>query len=222
MKIECVVFDIDDTLYLERDYARSGFYSLDAYARDELGIDSFAARAWTTFEAGARGTIFDDVLRDAGVVVDEAIIAELVRRYREHTPDVSLPDDARSTLERLAPRCALGAITDGPSPSQRAKIGALGLSRWIETIVVTDELGREFWKPHPRAFELVREAARCAHASCVYVADNPRKDFIAPRSLGWTTVRIRRAGGLHRAAPSGDDVAHEIRSLDELPNLCDL
>ena len=48
------------------------------------------------------------------------------------------------------------------------------------------------------------------------MADNPAKDFAGPRSLGWHTVRLRRADGLHAAAPSGPDVDREIVTLDEL------
>ena len=57
-------------------------------------------------------------------------------------------------------------------------------------------------------------------AECVYVADNPTKDFAAPRALGWHTVRIRRPGGLHAGlAHSPHEVDHEITSLTELRHL---
>ena len=38
----CVVFDIDDTLYLERDYVLSGFAAVGPWARDWLAIPDFA------------------------------------------------------------------------------------------------------------------------------------------------------------------------------------
>ncbi len=48
------------------------------------------------------------------------------------------------------------------------------------------------------------------------MADNPAKDFVAPHRLGWRTVRVRRAGGLHAEEPSGADVDVEIAGLGEL------
>ena len=48
------------------------------------------------------------------------------------------------------------------------------------------------------------------------MADNPAKDFVAPHRLGWRTVRVRRAGGLHADVSSGDDVDVEISGLAEL------
>jgi hypothetical protein len=39
---------------------------------------------------------------------------------------------------------------------------------------------------------------------------------VAPRCLGWRTVRVRRPGSLHAEVPSGDDVDAEITSLADL------
>jgi putative hydrolase of the HAD superfamily len=107
-------------------------------------------------------------------------------------------------------------VTDGPSVSQRAKIAALELSAYVDRAVVTSELGADAGKPDPRAFALLQAEAGCSGAECCYVADNPAKDFGGPRTLGWRTVRLRRAGGLHAPAPSGADVDREIVTLDEL------
>ena len=62
-----VVLDIDDTLYLERDYVRSGFAAVGAWAQDELGVDGLGDRAWAAVEAGTRRTIFDEALAASGV-----------------------------------------------------------------------------------------------------------------------------------------------------------
>jgi hypothetical protein len=43
-----------------------------------------------------------------------------------------------------------------------------------------ESIGFEYSKPHPRAFTQMRQVANCAPEACVYIADNPKKDFIAP------------------------------------------
>jgi putative hydrolase of the HAD superfamily len=52
----------------------------------------------------------------------------------------------------------------------------------------------------------------------VYVADNPLKDFLAPKARGWRTLRIARPERIHRTPAPG--ARHEadgvIASLDEL------
>jgi putative hydrolase of the HAD superfamily len=214
--LACLVLDLDDTLFLERDYARSGFEAIGPWAEAELGVPSFASRAWAELEGGRRGDVFDAVLRGAGRPATPAAVAELVRRYRAHRPRLALLPDARAALEALVGRVRLAAVSDGPLESQRAKAEALGLARWVDPIVLTAALGPGLGKPHPRAFVLVEEATGARGAACAYVGDNPAKDFGGPRSLGWRTIRVRRPGALHVDVPSGDDVDEEIESFAEL------
>ena len=213
-----VVFDIDDTLYLERDYVRSGFAAVGAWARTELGVTDLGDRAWAAFEAGIRGRIFDDALAGCGVRANGSLVPRLVDVYRSHAPAIELLDDVRAWLAARPPDVALAVVTDGPLTSQRAKAAALGLTAWADPIVLTEELGSERGKPHPAAFERVEAATGLAGPACAHVADNPAKDFAGPRRRGWRTVRVRRKGGLHATVATGDDVDAEITgfaALDE-------
>jgi putative hydrolase of the HAD superfamily len=94
----------------------------------------------------------------------------------------------------------------------------LGLRTDFSCLVVTDDWGRDRWKPHPIGFEHIMEQLRGPADGYVYIGDNPRKDFIAPRSLGWRTVRIRRDGGEHETYEPADSerAEREIRSLNEV------
>ncbi|HMG43743.1 MAG TPA: HAD family hydrolase [Acidimicrobiales bacterium] len=216
LAVDAIVLDIDDTLYLERDYVRSGFEAVGRWAQRDLGIDDFGARAWAAFESGARNTIFDDVLAECGMRNDDAMVTELVARYRTHAPSIALAADAREGLDRWQGMVALAAITDGHLSSQQAKARALGLEAWTSTMVFTASLGPGKGKPDPGSFEQVQGELGVDGKSCVYVADNPAKDFAGPRSLGWRTVRVRRRLSLHAEVDSGDDVDHEITTLHQL------
>jgi glycosyltransferase involved in cell wall biosynthesis/FMN phosphatase YigB (HAD superfamily) len=211
-----VVLDIDDTLYLERDYVRSGFDAVGAWARTELGVDDLGERAWAAFESGVRRTIFDDALAGAGVEATPDLVPRLVEVYRAHAPAIEMLADARAWLDALAPHVAVAVVTDGPLASQRAKAEALVLTQWADLVVFTESLGPGKGKPHPAAFEQLERELGLGGDRCAYVADNPAKDFVAPHRLGWRTVRVRRPGGLHAEVPSGDDVDVEIASLDQL------
>jgi len=197
-----IVFDLDDTLYLERDYAFSGFRAVDRYleARGTKGLYSYAT---ALFLDGVRGTIFDGALKALRVEIAEELIQELVRVYREHVPTIQLAPDAIACLSALKDRHELALITDGPSASQWRKIEALGLGRFISKIIVTDDLGSDYWKPSRKPFEMAQ--GRRDPRDCVYVGDNPGKDFVAPRALGWRSIRICRKDGLHTLTE--DDVA---------------
>lgn len=216
-----VVFDIDDTLYLERDYVRSGFRVVGSWAHQVLGLPDLGDRAWAAFEDGARGTIFDVALANSGVEATPELIAQLVACYRAHVPDIKLLDDARACLHLLdlEPEVVVAVVTDGPLASQYAKADSLGLATWSQNVIFTAALRAGFGKPHPRAFELVEQRLGVAGDRCAYVADNPTKDFVAPHQLGWTTIRVRRQHGLHFGAESGDDIDHEAADLTDLVTL---
>lgn len=186
----CVVFDIDDTLYLERDYVGSGFRAVGRLAQDRWGLPGLERRCRDLFDAGVRGDIFDRVLPEKPEVVKG-----LVSAYRTHPPEIVLASDALDAIESISSRWPIAVISDGPPESQRRKADALGLCRISDTILLTWELGAEFHKPGTAAFAAVAE--RIPARGYVYVADNPAKDFMGPAALGWRTVRIRRNGGLH-------------------------
>lgn len=213
--VHTVVFDLDDTLYPESEFVRSGFCAVDKWLSREKGITGFADRANALFDSGCRGRIFDEALSALGHWFAPTLVAEMLGVYRTHAPRISLPAESREVLDWVADRFAIGLITDGYATVQRLKLASLGLERWSPQIVVTDELGREFWKPHPAAFEQLMARSALPQSGYVYVADNPKKDFIAPKRLGWRTIRFLRTGGEHAAVQLTPDFEAEetIRDL---------
>jgi len=205
--IRGLVFDIDDTLYLERDYVRSGF---DAVAQAAATSDEEAAAlfAWLegAFDAGIRGDTLDRMLGAYPAVRDRTTVADLVGVYRAHAPAIGLAPGFEAVLDDLRSRdVRLGVLSDGPAVSQAAKVDALDLVRWFEPIVLTGALGDGFVKPSTAGFALFSDAWTIPAGELAYVADNPAKDFAGPRRLGWTTVRLRTAGQLRFALEAVDD-----------------
>jgi putative hydrolase of the HAD superfamily len=195
-----VTFDLDDTLYLERDFVRSGFAAVGGWLATERGVRGFEACAWRLFETGQRGDIFDRVLPRLGVQPERALIVRLVRVYREHLPTIRLEPAAAELLDGLSGRCRLAVLTDGFHETQRRKIVALGLESRCRPIVCTDRWGREHWKPSCKGFRHIQEALGAPPERCIYIGDNPAKDFRAPKALGWRTLRLRHPRGEHASA----------------------
>lgn len=193
----CVAFDLDDTLYLERDYVRSGFEAVGQWVKTNLSAEGFGPRAWDLFERGRRGDIFDVALGEVNLPQDPKIVETLIKIYRGHAPRISLLNDAHCCLASLRHRAKLALISDGWAESQRLKIDALGIAHFFDLIVLTAELGDRLAKPHPAAFDWVQKQFHVEPNCCVYVADNTEKDFLGPKRRGWMTVRVRRSGGLH-------------------------
>jgi putative hydrolase of the HAD superfamily len=214
-----VVFDLDDTLYLERDFVRSGFAAVGAWLAAHHGVCDFQAHAWELFLAGGRGDVFDRALPMVGLEPRPALVRRLVDVYREHLPAIRLEPAAPQLLAALSGRCRLALLTDGYHDTQRRKIAALGLEDWCDPVVCTDQWGRAHWKPSPRGFLHIQRAFETAPERCIYVGDNPAKDFRAPKALGWRTLRVRHPQGEHAGADAAsplDQADHTVNGLAEV------
>jgi len=213
----CVVFDIDDTLYLEREYVLSGFTAVGAWIRNRYEEDRFAKIAWKLFLDGHRDNVFNLVLQELELPETIEIVSEMVEVYREHQPSITLLPDVRQCLDELRGAVFLGVISDGWPVSQRRKSEALALYQRMDKLIFTAELGPHFQKPHARAFEEIQCLFNVGSSACTYVADNPEKDFLAPNRLGWNTVRVMRQGGLYSHVDKKGDyrAKHTVASLNE-------
>lgn len=225
------VFDLDDTLYPERDYMLSGFRAAASAA-----LSSAGGKADVDLLAGAMAEAYDscrnamdaaaDILHVTEPTEREALICRMVEAYRSHIPELTLPDDARNLLDSLAARgVAMALITDGRSEGQRAKIAALGLDRFFspDNIYISGERGHNKHSMEPFAYMVHRyPEAR----GFVYVADNPAKDFINPNLMGWLTVMIEGVyPSIHpQNLPDAPEYApaHTVGSLSQLLNLINL
>lgn len=214
--IRVVVLDVDDTLYLERDYVRSGFYAVGRWVQEVMDVPGLSETAWELFLAGRRRTTLTDALALCGVEVTDDLRREAVRIYREHEPAIRPTDDAAGFLDGTVTTPPLAVVTDGPSASQRAKCLALGLYDRADPVVITADHGSS--KPDPEMFRVVERAHGARRSELIYVADNPTKDFMGPQQLGWRCLRIRRPGSLHFTAPTPPGVpeAADLRGLHAL------
>lgn len=212
-----VVFDMDDTLYLERDFVASGFRAVSVAVERDLGFpiaDDLIAR----FEAGERGDLFTPTLTARLGSIDEDYVKSLVSVYRGHTPNFRPLPGIFELLTALKHRCRLALISDGVLSVQQNKLDVLGLHCFFAPVIFTDLWGREFWKPHPRGFLDCAQTLAIETRSMLYIADNPAKDFIGARRVGMATVRLRLKDGLHYTAEPdfGAEPDLEVHSVAEL------
>lgn len=203
-QIRGVIFDLDDTLYSEKEYVRSGYKAVSDY----LG-GRYEEELWNFFEAGKPA--IDELLKELGRENEKAKVLSV---YRSHQPDIHLYPSVTETIEELkAKSIKVGIITDGRPEGQHNKLEALGLK--VDDVIITDELGGiQFRKPCDIAFRVMMTRWRLNPADIVYVGDNPVKDFQAPQQLGMRGLWFKNADGLYSMNPYlGIDCVTDFRAF---------
>ncbi len=236
--IKAVIFDLDDTLAPERSFVRSGyravarslsgdlaglseFMSIDA---EDFSAASIERKLNELFEEDSRN-VFNRLFDELGVKYDRDDIMSLVKIYREHDIYTELYEyyaDAIPAVEMLKARgVKTGILSDGFLVSQQNKVRALGADKIFDAILLTDELGRDFWKPAPQGFLKLADDLAVEPSELMYVGDNPNKDFYISKSLPVTSVRVMRAGSVYENAEYREGVKeqHRINSLTEIKSL---
>lgn len=205
-----VVFDLDDTLYPEIEFVRSGLRHVEDCLSREYHV-GLSRDLYDLYCDGERDPI-GWACRQAGL--GSGVKEQLVERLRMHAPQITLSPGAREALIGLKVRgVPMGLITDGRSVTQRRKIDALGIFHYFSCIVVSEEVGS--CKPDEKNFRKVQNTVQGTHY--VFVGDNPAKDIAGARALGWTTVGLKRsASNIHR--PPVDSPQPDFY-IDTLANL---
>lgn len=222
-----VAFDLDDTLYKERDFVMSGYRAVArklaevnaAFNYDEM-VHVMANAPLNPFDSLAEYLLNRSIQQSLNHDYD---IPWMVATYRNHFPDISA-DSAVAVIEQLGEagyRIAL--ITDGRTLTQTNKIKALGLDRLIpaDNISISETIGGEKYTPRP--FERMMKLNPDIK-NFIYVGDNPMKDFLWPNRLGWTTIQLidngRNVHSQQVSLPSDDyRPQYRIKSLKALPEL---
>ncbi|MED5075840.1 HAD family hydrolase [Geobacillus stearothermophilus] len=218
--IEAIIFDLDDTLFPESEFVKSGFMAVDNYLKQQ-GIVGFYREALYLFNQGTRGNIFNLALDQLKVDYDLNFINKLVAVYREHLPTIALHEDAKWAIQYLKDKYKLGIITDGFLVTQKNKVKALGIADDFDVVVFSDAYGRENWKPSSVPYTKVMEALQLRGEQLIYVGDNPAKDFVTAKKMGWLTIQIKRKQGEYLNIEVSEEYqAHfVIESLFELKDL---
>jgi putative hydrolase of the HAD superfamily len=178
------VFDLDDTLYKEADYCDSG---IRAVADKIELLYGFNVTDYIKEQPSNNSDLWGGLCRDwdLPITVKESLIWE----YRLHNPSIKLASSIKLLISFLEKESAgVAILTDGRSVTQRLKINALGLSHL--PFFISDEYGAI--KPDPLRFQLIEKMFPLSNY--VYVGDNLRKDFYAPKSLGWETFCVKDDG----------------------------
>jgi haloacid dehalogenase superfamily, subfamily IA, variant 1 with third motif having Dx(3-4)D or Dx(3-4)E len=185
-----IIFDLDDTLYKEIDYVKSGFNCVATYVSNtsQLLKDDLLESLLSFFDSGENA--FAKLIEAYNL---SCSIDDMLKQYRSHIPIINFDDKTKSILEILKSRNEFnGLLTDGRSIQQRNKIQSLGLDDYFSDIVISEEFGSE--KPAIENYLYFMDKSNKNNTKYYYIGDNPSKDFISANKLGWITICLKDNG----------------------------
>ena len=191
--IKVVIFDLDDTLISEYEYIKSGYRFVSQILNERYRITGNINEELNQLFIESPKNVFNRLLDNHHISYDKEDILCLVNEYRNHVPDIYLYDDVIPLLEKLSQKnIRFGIITDGYLSTQKNKVEVLKLNEYFEKIIYTESLGRKYWKPNPKSFELMKEYFNVEYDEIMYIGDNPQKDFYINHYYPIYTVQINR------------------------------
>lgn len=185
-----IIFDLDDTLYSEKEYIKSGFEIVGQFLNDSRASE----KLWKYFLEGKPAI---DLYLDQLGKTD--LKNKCLQLYRNQKPAIHLYPGVIELLNNLiSHEIKVGMITDGRIEGQENKIVALGLDKLIKDIIITDKLGgSQFRKPNDISFRIMQCRWGIPYEQIAYVGDNINKDFQAPRQLGMREIYFNNKESLY-------------------------
>lgn len=222
--IKALIFDLDDTLYPEKEFVTSGFQAVAKYLTEKFKLDSSEVFDILKkgFDEGLRGKNFNSLLERLNLPQKE--LGELISVYCNHKPKIELYSDAKEVLTyfQYNKRIKIGLISDGPVRIQKNKLKVLKIDKIFDLMLLSDSLGEKYRKPCQKLFKLAIKKLKVKPAEAVYVADNPQKDFIGARKVGLFTTRIKRDQGIYKHIETTNENKADftITNLIQIKKLC--
>ena len=219
--IDAVLLDLDDTCFDQGEFLAGAFGAV-ARRAGELGVDEVGLRdALVTIAAAGsdRGHIIDQALQALGARVPAGPLVDVFRSYRPArlSPYPGVPESL-GQMRCLAP---VGLVTNGDPAGQRAKLAALGLADAFDVVVISDELGRSFRKPHPAPFCQALRVLGADPGRSFFIGDHPDRDIAGAQRVGIRAIRVQT--GEYTSQPdvvtpwrTAPDAASALRTLCQL------
>lgn len=200
-----IFFDLDDTLF---DFSSASLISLKRlwdeipeihrrFDTAETFIDEYHVhnkRMWELHESGQITADFLKPERFRLTIVPESNDEETVNRMRSindrylwHLGESNAPmEGAKELLEELSKKCLIGVLTNGFTEVQYRKLRSTGLDRYIQRMVISDEIGIQ--KPDVRIFRYAERATGASPTSTIMIGDNPDNDIQGALHAGWKAI----------------------------------
>lgn len=232
MRVDTIIFDVDDTLY---DQAQSFHKTVrklfqEPFSDEEINQLYKASRKYSEilFDQSETGEISQfewqtgrimAACKDFNIPIDTEKATIFHETYVTEQKNITLFPEVEELLNFLYEEGKqLGILTNGEEKHQAMKIKQLGLSRWIpaEMTFISGMIGHA--KPKREVFDYIEQNLDLDQTKTVYIGDNFEKDIIGAKQAGWQAIWMnhRKKELPTNATYKPDKEVHSAKELLEL------
>lgn len=231
-RIPWAMFDLDDTLW---DFSSNSNKALAVIYADTPLLRPFYAdfqsfanayhlvndRLWNLYHHGEISTDFlkterfEAVTRIIpGIENAHSLAQRLNDAYLATLADYpDMVEGALDLVRAVAPYYLIGILSNGFRNTQYRKLAASGLDRYVQRMIISDEIGIQ--KPDKRLFDYALRATGADPRTLVWVGDNPDADIKGGIEAGWNTIYFNRKGKPYEGTGS-PLVAHSLAEVKQM------
>ncbi|MDE6480800.1 MAG: YjjG family noncanonical pyrimidine nucleotidase [Muribaculaceae bacterium] len=228
-----IFFDLDDTLF---DFSKASLLSLQklwdetSEIRERFdNLNAFLENYHTNnkhmWELHESGKITADFLKgerfrltiapDRNDFEIQKFSRNLNDRYLRHLGECNAPmEGAKELLQYISRKRLIGILTNGFTEVQYRKIQTTGLDRYIQRMIISDEIGIQ--KPDSRLFRHAEQATGATPQSTIMVGDNPDNDMQGALNAGWHAIYFNR-----KQKPFASASHHFLGQIDSFKDIPD-
>ena len=202
------VFDLDDTIYMEYDYKKSGIKYVLKVLKN-LGFNY----KFNLMYLMSLDDPFQYIIEKLSL--PRYSVNNLIWQYRLHKPDIKLNEKTKKLIKYLNYKSAgIAILTDGRSFSQRQKLISLGLIKY--PFYISEEYNDK--KPQLMRLKLIMKTFNAENY--VYVGDNVNKDFFGPNKLKWFTIGLKKSNlNIHKTKKNLSKNFYPKKKIDKITDL---
>ncbi|ADV67612.1 HAD family hydrolase [Deinococcus maricopensis] len=206
-----VLFDLDGTLH-DRDATVRAY--LQGHVKRYPAPAAYGARFLTLDDFGYRSKreVFPQLVREFALLHDpDALYAD----YCTHSlaRPACMPHAHAVVDDLRAHGVRVGVVTNGWSDAQRTCLDRLDLTRRVDAVVISEEVGVS--KPAARIYHLALNALGVTPAQALFVGDSPRNDIAGPQAIGLHAAHLPTS----HALPPGVHPEYVLRDLRDVTHI---
>jgi len=209
-----LLFDLDDTLYPEKQYIFQGFWAVAQFLQSkyELSGVKIYLEFVSIFREGSN-KVFDNFLYGENITENSL---KLVNIYRNAKRKLSLYPDVLRSLKSLRDfGNKLVLVTNGRSEIQKEKIKILKIEKYFDDVFVLDDFGKEYWKPSVLIFNKIYNEYKGNLIDYLFIG-NGQEDLEFSRHTKIKFIFVDRKDSVKKADIRNEQGVCIVKNLEEI------